>query len=274
MLQPGISSIQDAGRFGYLSEGIPIAGFMDATAAGLANMLVGNAIGTACVEWAMLPPKLEFKDAAIIALTGAVVKVYLNGKEVSIYKSINIPKNTVLSFGHVESGVYGYIAIYKGFYTEEVLGSRSWFPQLTTEYLFTKGLRIPFASQSKLAVSKTRIVPQKQMQSAQVLNVYKGPEFNLLTKHQQTLLINSKFTISNSRNRMGIQLSELFESHNFSLLSSPVLPGTIQWTPSGKIIILMKDAQTIGGYPRILQLTESALLKVVSCNFNIIFEII
>ena len=37
------------------------------------------------------------------------------------------------------------------------------------------------------------------------------------------------------------------------LISCPVYSGTVQLTPSGKLIVLMKDAQVTGGYHRILQ---------------------
>ena len=273
MLQPGISSIQDAGRFGYLSEGIPTAGFMDSNAAELANMLVGNSINEACVEWGMLPPKLEFKNTAVIALTGAVVKVYLNGEEVPRNKRINVPENSLLSFGRLERGVYGYIAIQKGFQTEVVLGSRSWFDQITTYKMFNKGLMIPFFKQVVTKRAKSRLVFKENTFSKISLDAYPGPEFNLLTKDQQSLLMKSEFTVNANRNRMGVKLSELFDNHHFNVLSSPVLPGTVQWTPSGGLIVLMRDAQTIGGYPRVLQLTENAMLKLSNFNFIIKFNV-
>jgi allophanate hydrolase subunit 2 len=37
------------------------------------------------------------------------------------------------------------------------------------------------------------------------------------------------------------------------------MPGTIQLTPGGQLIILMRDCQTTGGYPRILQLSEKSI---------------
>jgi antagonist of KipI len=37
------------------------------------------------------------------------------------------------------------------------------------------------------------------------------------------------------------------------LLSSAVMPGTIQVTGSGSMVLLMADCQTTGGYPRIVQ---------------------
>lgn len=35
------------------------------------------------------------------------------------------------------------------------------------------------------------------------------------------------------------------------MLSSPVAPGTVQVPPDGSPIVLLADAQTIGGYPQI-----------------------
>ena len=58
---------------------------------------------------------------------------------------------------------------------------------------------------------------------------------------------------------MAYQLDEKIDGHTISMLTSATLPGTVQLTPSGKLIILMKDGQTTGGYPRILQLTDTAI---------------
>jgi allophanate hydrolase subunit 2 len=57
---------------------------------------------------------------------------------------------------------------------------------------------------------------------------------------------------------MGIQLEELVANELDDLPTNPVFPGTMQLTPGGKIIILMRDAGVTGGYPRILQLCENA----------------
>ncbi len=58
---------------------------------------------------------------------------------------------------------------------------------------------------------------------------------------------------------MAYQLEETLEHSLPSILTSPVLPGTVQLTPSGQLIILMRDCQTTGGYPRVLQLIEAAI---------------
>ncbi len=61
---------------------------------------------------------------------------------------------------------------------------------------------------------------------------------------------------------MAIQLQEVLQNKLQSIVTGPVIPGTVQLTPSGKLIVLMKDCQTTGGYPRILQLSEVAINKI------------
>ena len=58
---------------------------------------------------------------------------------------------------------------------------------------------------------------------------------------------------------MAYQLENLIANKLDQIITSLVLPGTVQLTPSGRLIILMRDCQTTGGYPRILQLSESSI---------------
>jgi allophanate hydrolase subunit 2 len=51
-------------------------------------------------------------------------------------------------------------------------------------------------------------------------------------------------------------------------LTSATLPGTVQLTPSGKLIVLMKDGQTTGGYPRILQLSDKSISILAQKKFG------
>jgi antagonist of KipI len=63
----------------------------------------------------------------------------------------------------------------------------------------------------------------------------------------------AKFTVSSRSDRMGVRLTgaALERAGARDLLSSPVAPGTIQVPPDGQPIVLLADAQTIGGYPQI-----------------------
>ena len=61
---------------------------------------------------------------------------------------------------------------------------------------------------------------------------------------------------------MGYKLNEVLENNISSILTSAVLPGTVQLTPSGKLIVLMRDCPVTGGYPRILQISEKGINKL------------
>ena len=52
------------------------------------------------------------------------------------------------------------------------------------------------------------------------------------------------------------------------MITSANLPGTVQLTPEGGLIILMRDGQTTGGYPRILQLKESSISVLSQKKFG------
>ena len=93
------------------------------------------------------------------------------------------------------------------------------------------------------------------------ISVYQGPEFNFLSKKQQEEVFKTVFTVG-LNNRMAYQLQETIQNECPSIITSAVLPGTVQLTPSGKLIVLMKDCQTTGGYPRILQLDQKSIIKL------------
>ena len=71
---------------------------------------------------------------------------------------------------------------------------------------------------------------------------------------------------------MGYRLEEPIDNKFGSMLTSAVLPGTVQLTPSGKLIVLMRDCQVTGGYPRILQLTDDAINKLAQKTTNHTFK--
>ena len=85
------------------------------------------------------------------------------------------------------------------------------------------------------------------------------PEFDRLSEKQKQQIENGEFKVSKNNNRMAYQLEPMVENDLEPILSAPVLPGTVQLTPNGNLIVLTRDCQTTGGYPRVLQLMESAI---------------
>ena len=109
---------------------------------------------------------------------------------------------------------------------------------------------------------------------SQMITCSKGPEFDSLSASQKEVFANQSFTISNDNSRMGYRLNEVFENALPSILTSSALPGTVQLTPSGKLIILMRDCQVTGGYPRVLQLTNTAINQLAQKKTNDTFQFV
>jgi allophanate hydrolase subunit 2 len=167
----------------------------------------------------------------------------------------------VLSFGDLHFGVRTYLGVKGGFKTEKKLNSYSFFDGITAKEKIEKGERLPIATyeadlevtSSKIKVNDTHFVTKR-------IGVTKGPEYNRLTKKHRELLFSRKFRIDSLNNRMGYQMKNKFPPiKNDEIITSVTIPGTVQLTPSGKLIILMRDCPTTGGYPRILQLTDLAI---------------
>ena len=98
------------------------------------------------------------------------------------------------------------------------------------------------------------------------IEAFKGPEFEKLGHKQAEMLVNTEFTISKEHSRMAYQLDQIISNKMDPIITSLVLPGTVQLTPSGKLIVLMRDCQTTGGYPRILQLNENGINRLSQKN--------
>ena len=255
------SSIQDLGRFGYRNQGVPNGGVMDTISANFANSLLDNDLDNAVLEMTIIGPKLLFKLDTTIAITGADISPKINNTRISNYKLVEVKKGDVLSFGKLVKGTRSYLAIKGGIQSEFKLKSRSQFNNITLNNKLNKNdeIEIKRSPSNFIIEKKGKIKSEFQFFETNEIEVFLGPEFELLSKMDQDKLLSTEFTISNNSNRMGYQMEEYVSGHSISMITSPVLPGTVQLLPFGKIIVLMRDAQTTGGYPRIFQLTERAL---------------
>ena len=121
-----------------------------------------------------------------------------------------------------------------------------------------KNDKIKFAKVTSSPMKMNKSINDFKINRKNKINVFKGPEFDLLDSNSKDIIFNTDFTIG-VNNRMGYNLVEPIENSISSIISSPVMPGTIQLTPSGRLIILCRDCQTSGGYPRVLQLDKSSM---------------
>ena len=255
------TSVQDLGRFHHRNFGVPVAGVMDDYHAKLANHILGNEENDAVLEMTLQGAAVCFHKETQIAICGADLSATLNNQPMRLNASVKVSKGDTLTFGKRKYGVRAYLAIKNGFQTEIVLKSRSFYDGITPKIRVDKGDFIPYQVSLRPIETKSNIALQKEIFKSKEIDVYEGPEFDFLSKQQQEILFKSTFSIG-LNNRMAYQLEEMLKNSCPSIITSAVLPGTIQLTPSGKLIILMKDCQTTGGYPRILQLNQKSIIRL------------
>lgn len=256
VIQSGLfSTVQDGGRYGYRNIGIPHSGFMDKESAYAANTIVGNDKEESLIENTLKGPTLLFNDNYTISITGGDFNPLINDFQIEMYKSINVKSGDTLKINNTINGARCYVAISGGINVKSIFGSKSFLNNITDPYYLKKGDNIKINNNpNKKMILKNKL----QFKLIDTINVFKGPEFDLLNIKSKKQLFNNEFTIR-TNSRMAYNLEERLEIGIKSIISSPVLPGTVQLTPSGKIIILHRDCQTSGGYPRILQLDVSSL---------------
>jgi biotin-dependent carboxylase-like uncharacterized protein len=119
------TSVQDLGRPGYYHLGIPLSGAMDRYALRAANLLVGNEEGDAGLEAVFMGPELRFSRDAMVAVTGAELPPKVDGDPRPTWSAFRVKAGQTLSFGIIQKGARGYIAVSGGIDVPPVLGSRS-----------------------------------------------------------------------------------------------------------------------------------------------------
>lgn len=270
------SSIQDGGRFGYRHMGVPVSGFMDSASAQLANGLLGRVLDTALIEMAYAGTQIRFIEDHQIVLTGAQIEAHLSGVPVPLNKVINVSAGSDLVIHKIKTGVWSYLGVNGRLSMPEVLGSQSQYAQITTAPFLHKGDLIKITKEGGPINSNSRLKIQTNTASSQIIKVVPGPEFHMLPVSSQEGLSEMAFKIGAQSNRMAYQLAHELIPHEHTMLTAPVIPGTIQWTAEGRFMVLMKDAQTTGGYPRVLQVANDSLdqLSQISVGKTLIFKLI
>jgi len=259
LLHPGFySSIQDYGRMHYRHLGVPHSGVMDREAAANANALLGNPADTAVLEMIIKGITLKFEELAAIAVIGHIAQITLNEVTIESGKSFKVHPGDVLKIGTLKQGHFAYLAIQGGWQTKSVLGSQSMYQGITTKGMLFKNDTLEYKTDLPSVPPKIAM----DLTYTNIIIASRGPEYELLPLSFQRLLQQSKFELSSSWNRMGYTFDTGSAVAIDQIKTAPVLPGTVQLTPSGKLIVLMRDAQTTGGYPRVLQLDEPAINQI------------
>jgi antagonist of KipI len=221
---------------------------MDACALRVANLLVGNPEGAAVLECTLVGPELVFSADAVIALGGAAFE----GLE--SWRPTMISAGSRVKLGAARTGCRGYLAVAGGLEVPLVLGSRSTYLRAAFGGFQGRALRdgdvLATADVTRRVSNHWRIDPRilPAYSVAPTVRVVRGAQLDDFG----AALFEAEFKVLPQSDRMGLRLgaAKLARIGAVELVSSAVAPGTVQVPPDGQPIILMADAQTIGGYPQ------------------------
>jgi biotin-dependent carboxylase-like uncharacterized protein len=247
---PG-TTVQDTGRTGWRRFGVATAGAMDRDALALANTLVGNPPAAAAVELALAGARFRVEGAALLlAVAGPGVALAIDGRAVAPGTSARAEPGSAVSVGPVRGGVYACLAVGGGFALAPQMGSLSMHRRSGVGgRALVPGDRLPCHGGATVPRRLMRPLPPQ----AGPIRVMAGPQRDHFTDAAWATLLSAAFRIDARSDRMGCRLDGPVLAHaaGYNIVSDGVVPGSIQVPGDGRPIVLMRDAQTTGGYPKI-----------------------
>lgn len=244
------TTVQDMGRVGQRGRGVPLGGATDAFSLRVANIVVGNDERAAGLEFTLLGPELRFEVDTVIALAGADF-----GQPRG--RPLQVRAGETLKLGAAASGCRGYLAVAGGIAVPPVLGSRSTYVRAGLGGWQGRALRdgdlLPVGTAPRAPTGRWRIDERiwPAYSAVPCIRVLPGAQ----AEQFPDTWTEGEWQVTPQSDRMGLRLRgpALRRSVTGDLVSSPVVPGTIQVPPDGQPIVLLADAQTIGGYPQLGQ---------------------
>jgi len=266
VLRPGINTtFQDKGRFYMQHLGVTPGGCMDSESFSIANALVGNTPGEGVLEFAYQGPLLKLiKGRAKIAIAGNVFFQIIKLNQETINGECNrtyfLDEGDQIDILATKQSAYGYMALEGGFDIRPFCKSVSILSR--AQIGPNEGKKIKINDKINIRInSKTKKnfftnVPNKNKNTIRVL---RGPQFDYFSKESQKDFFSKKYKISNLTDRMGMRLEGNVMKNiiNTNIRSEGITKGAIQVPADGQPIILLTDYPTIGGYPKIANVTSA-----------------
>ncbi|MEO6281659.1 biotin-dependent carboxyltransferase family protein [Roseateles sp.] len=260
-----LATVQDLGRPGWRDRGLSLCGALDEFALQAGNLLVGNPPGTAALEFTLGAATLCFHTDTCIAVTGTDTDASLDGQPLRAWWRQRVRAGQTLKLAAPHERMRSYVSVAGGIDLPEVLGSRSTdlkggFGGLDGRAL-RDGDQLPLNAPPALPARTVGMRPPEWTPAVRVLP---GPEHQDFTTTAREAFWAGDWTVTPQSNRMGYRLAGpvLQRERGEELASHGVLPGVIQVPPSGQPIVLLADAQTTGGYPKIGVVIRADLWKL------------
>lgn len=265
VIDPGpFATLQDLGRRGYQRYGVSGSGAMDEISLRLANMLAGNPLGEAAVEFTFSGGLWEIDCASCRVAIAGDFPIRIDDAPAPAFASHTLRRRSRLAIGRAASGLRGYLAVAGGFDIVPVLGSLSTHTRAGFGG-FEGGALKPGA---RLALRHDAAEgPDLALDAADWpswgdrVRVALGPQGDYFTPDGRRTFLESPYTITAQSDRMGYRLegAPIEHSGDFNIISDGIVAGSIQVPGSRQPTILLADRQPTGGYPKIATVISADL---------------
>jgi antagonist of KipI len=257
VLEPGaFTTVQDLGRPGRASAGVPPGGAMDPLALRVANLLAGNPEDAAALEITMIGPLLTFEAPAIVAIAGAAFEAGLDGEPVPHGASFTVAAGATLRLARPARGARAYLAVRGGIAVPPVLGSSStlatagfggWLGRALAANDYLR------AGEPQADAPMRRLVSGAMPDPPDAIRVVPGPQTDAFTDWGLKVFFSKEFTVSPRSDRAGVRLqgTPLVHTRQADLDPEGVMTGAVQVPGDGMPIILGPDRPVTGGYVKI-----------------------
>jgi len=239
---------------------------MDGFALCATNAMVGNSLAAAALEWALGGGTVRFERDCAFAIGGASARASLSGRMVAPCTTTYASAGTELSVEQITGGRFLYLAVNGGIDVPLLLASRStYLPGRFGGYqgrTLKNGDAVPVAERESEAPAEgfhcaADLLPRYD---SGIVHATRGTQEELFDESDWLTITESEYRVSTASDRTGYRLEGPALRNSLGALpSESSCPGAIQITGDGLPIVLMSDAPTVGGYPKIAVVSEADL---------------
>ena len=239
---------------------------MDTFAFQAANAIVGNESHAASLEWALGGGAIRFGRDCSFAMTGASVEATLASRPVAPCTTVLAAEGEELIVDRISAGRFLYVAVTGGIDVPILLGSRSTY--LPGRFGGIDGRMVRTGDVLGLQ-PPARPAPTAGFHCAAdlmprydsgIVHVTPGPQHSLFNDDAWRTFTESEYRIAAASDRTGYRLEGPAVASPLPTLPSEAgCPGAVQVPGDGAPIVLMADAPTVGGYPKIAVVSEADL---------------
>ena len=198
-----------------------------------------------------------------VAIAGGHFAATVNGRAIPAYATATLLRGQTLHVGGARNAVWGYITVEHGFDPPLQLGSRSTHERSGIGGFEGRAVRdgdaLPLASDWVRAAPERRLSVFPDRRGP--IRVVMGPQQEYFTPEAVGSFLSAEFHVSSKMDRLGYRLDgpALAHAGDYNIISDGLVAGCIQVPGSGAPIVLMRDAQLPGGYPKIATVISADL---------------